>query len=1432
MKKITTLFALSVIMMFSLSSIVTAQNLATNGDLELWTAGVPDNWDHVENITQETTNVHGGTYSAKHESASSTKDFGHELITGIVAGNDYDLSYYFFDNDPNAKTRIWSKWKDAGGSTVGATIESAYSTDNPAWQLYSQTITAPAGATQFYLEVRVNKEAASGGFVYYDDFLFENAGAATPAISKAYAISNTAIDIEYNIDVTTVSAGDYSLTGTSAITFSGATIDGTDAKIVHLTGASTNMTGDITLDNIADAANGTNFDFYAGIMPIAFVSVTNPGGTMNNTNIATFQGIVSANDNYNNVWFSDAIGAYNGTLIFDYAFDALVSVGDEILLYANRDVYQSLTELKNPGLISVISSGNTPYGPDIIDGSDIDETIAAETDPGEKWEGQLVRIENFTVDSYVDYDYRCSWSDGTNTYYFHIGDNVDYHLSNIALTVGNTYVSITGVVDWYNSGPYYRINPREQSDVVSGGAAAARIVGSMNGWSTTDPDYVMSMNANGLYELTKSLDAGDWEYKVLEGDDWSAPNYPGANQHVILTATENVTWKANIDAEFVTHMNPVVAGDFLSAIGGNNWDPSELMGEMTDPDGDDIFTLELTIPAGNYEAKITFNHNWDQDTGGNIPFVTDGVNPTTFTYDFPNNTTTISGPPPPTVLTTFMVDDAFNMNYDGFFLKGSWDANGQYDPSWAGGDEHSEFYDDGTHGDVTADDHIWTCQQELVVDGGANTWEWGVNDSESNWIAGNWQFTVPDETPQTHTWIIPDVVDLVINEIMYNSPGTDEEWIELYNNTGQAIDLEGWRVCDENADHTPIVITAGYSIAPDGFFTISIATGGNFPFTPDFDGTGNFALNNGGDAVRIWNSDNLLVDIVVYDDNTPWPTEPDGDGPTLSLISPDLDNYLAESWAASNEDGGTPGAVNFPITVVTPNGGEIIDLDSDYDITWTVDGWDGNIDIELFRDGQAPILLVSNIPVSNESFTWHVFETLEVASDYKIMISNMDDDTPFDISDDFFSIVEAYVMPEIVITEIMYNPPESGNDSLEFLELYNNGIETVNLEGFEFSDGVEYVFPSVDLLPDEYLLVSINSLAMMSTFGVDALQWTSGALKNSGERIELIDSYGVIIDSLTYDDYLPWDTLADGYGPSLTFCNPDLDNSVAENWTHSVNFAAVNAAGDSIWATPGFACQVELLPGFEADVTSIPIEGSVLFTDLTVGDPIEWIWTFEGGTPDTYTGQTPPAIFYNEEGTWDVTLYVSDGSNNAEVTYTDYIEVYDYPAPTNLVAVVGPFDDVQLTWDAPTLRGIAAELLGYNVYRDDMQINVLIVEGLEYNDPEPTIGSHDYYVKAVYDGGESDPSNVEQVVVTDINEVVANSVAIYPNPNEGIFTVEYEGEIIVDISIIDITGKEVYNNTMNKTSQINISYLHKGLYFVRLLDDSSNIILTQKLIIR
>jgi len=77
---------------------------------------------------------------------------------------------------------------------------------------------------------------------------------------------------------------------------------------------------------------------------------------------------------------------------------------------------------------------------------------------------------------------------------------------------------------------------------------------------------------------------------------------------------------------------------------------------------------------------------------------------------------------------------------------------------------------------------------------------------------------------------------------------------------------------------------------------------------------------------------------------------------------------------------------------------------------------------------------------------------------------------------------------------------------------------------------------------------------------------------------------------------------------------------------------------------------------FEVDETML-CEGSVAnYTDLSAGIISQWNWTFEGGTPATSTEEAP-VVTYNTAGEYDVTLYVSDGYTNDEITKTAYVNI-------------------------------------------------------------------------------------------------------------------------------------------------------------------------------
>ncbi len=174
---------------------------------------------------------------------------------------------------------------------------------------------------------------------------------------------------------------------------------------------------------------------------------------------------------------------------------------------------------------------------------------------------------------------------------------------------------------------------------------------------------------------------------------------------------------------------------------------------------------------------------------------------------------------------------------------------------------------------------------------------------------------------------LPSAGDIVITEIMYNSSnaGSDDEWIEIYNNSGSAINMNSsWRLTYDanNFDFGDFTFAAGT------YYTIAVGSGGDGDFntgnsfTPDTNTLGvNNAdvagtnasnnLTNSSDPITIVydpSGASVTIDAVTYDDGAPWPTAAEGDGPSLTLIDVNSDNSLGASWRASYGTGGTPGA--------------------------------------------------------------------------------------------------------------------------------------------------------------------------------------------------------------------------------------------------------------------------------------------------------------------------------------------------------------------------------------------------------------------------------------------------------------------------------------------------------------------------------------------
>lgn len=196
---------------------------------------------------------------------------------------------------------------------------------------------------------------------------------------------------------------------------------------------------------------------------------------------------------------------------------------------------------------------------------------------------------------------------------------------------------------------------------------------------------------------------------------------------------------------------------------------------------------------------------------------------------------------------------------------------------------------------------------------------------------------------------------------------------------------------------------------------------------------------------------------------------------------------------------------------------------------------------------------------------------------------------------------------QLVINEIMYNPPEAGDDSLEYIEVINATNSSINLSGYKIADGVSFNMPNINLGAGQILLVAKDSVAIQIVFNKTAYQWvSSGSLNNSGELITIRNNVNDIIDAVTYADASPWAAEADGFGSSLELCDPGLDNNVGDNWRAGTTPTGKIINNIEIKATPGTAnssiCIVE--PDLYVDVKNFEFTPKDI--TINVGETVRW----------------------------------------------------------------------------------------------------------------------------------------------------------------------------------------------------------------------------------
>ncbi len=142
---------------------------------------------------------------------------------------------------------------------------------------------------------------------------------------------------------------------------------------------------------------------------------------------------------------------------------------------------------------------------------------------------------------------------------------------------------------------------------------------------------------------------------------------------------------------------------------------------------------------------------------------------------------------------------------------------------------------------------------------------------------------------------------------------------------------------------------------------------------------------------------------------------------------------------------------------------------------------------------------------------------------------------------------------DIVINEIMFDPPSVLTNAAQFLELFNRGKSSVDLSGWEFVEGVTFVFPKGATIPaGGHLVVTSDTNAFRPAYGkIPALGNFQGRLRHRGELVRLVDRAGNLANQVDYRVGGNWPERTAGGGSSLELINPWMDNSLASAWRDS-----------------------------------------------------------------------------------------------------------------------------------------------------------------------------------------------------------------------------------------------------------------------------------------
>lgn len=242
-------------------------------------------------------------------------------------------------------------------------------------------------------------------------------------------------------------------------------------------------------------------------------------------------------------------------------------------------------------------------------------------------------------------------------------------------------------------------------------------------------------------------------------------------------------------------------------------------------------------------------------------------------------------------------------------------------------------------------------------------------------------------------------------------------------------------------------------------------------------------------------------------------------------------------------------------------------------------------------------------------------------------------------------------------TVILPNMSSTGSHTFNAWTALPNGNADVN----NFNDPHSSNYTAIGSGTDIYLDLFLDCYGGETTWeivdGGSNILYSGGPYADVSGGLQINDT--MCLADGCYD-FIIYDSWGDGMYGSQWSCTVDGDYTITDQFSNVLAQLIAPNADFGYQETNNFCVSNPLAALVGASSTDVCAGQSIDLYDQSTGSPIAWLWTTPGGTTPDNTVQNP-TVTYNTPGTYDVTLWVDNGSSTDSQTMTGFITVHPNP---------------------------------------------------------------------------------------------------------------------------------------------------------------------------